>query len=156
MPKKICENCKKEFISNDKRRKCCGWVCRNIRISKMYKGKEFTQEHKDNIKKNHHDVSGKNNPKWRGGKRPDGHGYIWVWSPDHPYKDNRGYVREHRLVMEKKIGRYLLPEEIVHHMDHNKSNNDINNLMLYESKSAHVKHHYQSGDYGIKNAPKKS
>ena len=50
---------------------------------------------------------------------------------------------EHRLVMEKQIGRYLTKEEIVHHVDLNKTSNDINNLCLYESNSAHRFAHAQ-------------
>lgn len=36
--------------------------------------------------------------------------------------------------MEKKLGRFINPkEEFVHHIDHNKQNNDINNLELLTS-----------------------
>lgn len=33
-----------------------------------------------------------------------------------------------RVLMERKLGRELLPEEDVHHIDGNKSNNDLSNL----------------------------
>lgn len=40
------------------------------------------------------------------------------------------YIYEHRLVMEQAIGRSLLPYETVHHMDGNKANNKLENLLL--------------------------
>src|ERR1700757_3616663 len=82
---------------------------------------------------------GPNNPNWSGGEYINDQGYRYILSPDHPYKGIRGYVREHRLVMEKYLGRYLDPQEDVHHIDHNKLNNDINNLELFPTRAAHLK-----------------
>lgn len=56
--------------------------------------------------------------------------YFAVLSPHHPYADGKGYVMEHRLVMEKHIGRFLKPDEVIHHIDENPKNNDISNLRL--------------------------
>ena len=55
------------------------------------------------------------NPMYKNGKITTSGGYISIFYPDHPYSSKSGYIREHRLVMEKHIGRYLTPEEIVHH-----------------------------------------
>lgn len=72
-------------------------------------------------------------------------GYILVLKRGHPSADRDGYVPEHRLVMENKIGRYLNPKEVVHHKDGNRSNNKVGNLELMPSQSKHMSHHYPKG-----------
>lgn len=74
---------------------------------------------------------------WNGGRFVDVDGYVLVKCPGHPYAENRGYVREHRLVMEKKLGRFLEPTEVVHHKDRNPANNDPDNLEVYLNNSEH-------------------
>lgn len=67
-------------------------------------------------------------------------GYKMIYKPEHPHSDGKGYIREHILVMEKYLGRYLTEDEVVHHIDENKLNNDISNLQLmtkYEHKCYH-------------------
>lgn len=75
-------------------------------------------------------IRNKHNPNYRGGRISSGQGYIMVLSPNHPRRNKRGYVLEHRLVMEKHAGRYLRLDEIVHHIDGDRSNNKIENLFL--------------------------
>lgn len=53
---------------------------------------------------------------------------------------------EHRLVFEKHLGRKLKSEEVVHHIDGDKGNNLLSNLMLFPTKSAHTKFHMKNGD----------
>ncbi len=45
--------------------------------------------------------------------------------------------------MEKSLGRKLDKNEIVHHIDNNVNNNDLNNL-LYANKSEHLKCHWRT------------
>jgi hypothetical protein len=68
----------------------------------------------------------------------DKSGYVMIWSPTHPRKTQRGYVQEHRLVMEKHLGRYLEPHEVVHHLNDIKNDNRIENLQLLHSPSEHT------------------
>lgn len=76
---------------------------------------------------------------WNGGRKIDKNDYILVKCPDHPYATVGGYVREHRLVMEMVIDRYLFPHEVVHHKDGNHQNNNPDNLVLYETNGQHLK-----------------
>jgi hypothetical protein len=87
------------------------------------------------------DRTGENNPRWRGGRYYAVSGYVYVYAPDHPHATKQGYVMEHRLVMEKRLGRYLDPAEQVHHIDHVKDHNSDENLELMESASEHRVHH---------------
>lgn len=51
-------------------------------------------------------------------------------------------IKYHRYVMQKHLGRKLLSSELVHHKDHNKLNNNLENLEIMSS-SEHMKHHWQ-------------
>jgi HNH endonuclease len=75
---------------------------------------------------------GEKSPAWRGGKQMR-RGYVWTWCPDHPSRSNtaKAYVLEHRLVMEKHLGRYLTRDEHVHHINGIRDDNRIENLELW-------------------------
>ena len=78
--------------------------------------------------------SGPANNMWKGGIIDAGQGYIMVLTPNHPNASSTGYVREHRLVMEKHLGRYLFSDETVHRKNGVKSDNRIENLELWSSR----------------------
>jgi hypothetical protein len=67
------------------------------------------------------------------------------YAPNHPYKNNKNYVREHRLMMEHYIGRILLPTEVVHHINNVPYDNRIENLILFSTKADHTRHHNPNG-----------
>lgn len=74
---------------------------------------------------------GSANPNWRGGRTVTSHGYVLVKAPWHPGSDVRGYIYEHRLVMEAKLGRPVAPGERIRHIDRDPSNNHPSNLQIW-------------------------
>ena len=83
---------------------------------------------------------GPKSPAYRRGLK-NSTGYIGILTRDHPYRCQRNYYPEHRLVMEEYLGRYLSPLEVVHHINEKRDDNRIENLMLFNSNSGHVKFH---------------
>lgn len=74
---------------------------------------------------------GKKHWSWKGGRvKTLPEGYIHIYNPDHPNATKRRYVLEHRMVMEKYLGRYLKKWEYVHHKNGIKDDNRIQNLEL--------------------------
>lgn len=78
-----------------------------------------------------------NHPKWNGGKIIDKNGYPMILNRKHPHARKNGYVLEHILIMEKKLGRSLKDDEIVHHINMDKSDNRLENLDLLSSSKVH-------------------
>lgn len=74
---------------------------------------------------------GEKNPNWKGG-RVRQNGYILIKAPGHPRADVNGYVREHRLTVERALGRYLRADELVHHINSIRDDNRLENLQLVD------------------------
>lgn len=88
------------------------------------------------------DQEGEKNSFWRGGRTQDEFGYVMVRCKEHPRASKLGgYVPEHILVAENKIGRRLNPDEVVHHINGIKWDNAPDNLCVM-TKSQHSKLHW--------------
>ncbi len=95
----------------------------------------MTDEHRKNISISR---KGKRSNHFKNGKMHNS-GYTLIFLPEHPFSNNLGYVREHRLVLENHLNRYLKPNEVTHHVNKIRNDNRIKNLMLFNSHSAHVR-----------------
>jgi hypothetical protein len=82
-------------------------------------------------------------------------GYVIVFFPSHPNSNKDGYILEHRLKVELKIKRLLKSEEVVHHIDSDKTNNNIENLMLFKSNNEHKAFENKVKQFGFTNPIKK-
>lgn len=72
---------------------------------------------------------GKSNPNWKGGEYKTSRGYITVRTPTHPRAGKNGYVMRSRLVLEQKLGRYLLDGYEPHHINEIKDDDRPENLI---------------------------
>jgi hypothetical protein len=97
-----------------------------IKIGLSHKGRRHSSE---SIVKMQNRKKKENHPRWKGIWKHSS-GYIYVYSPEHPNKNLRDSVLQHRLVMEKKLGRYLEPQELVHHRNGIKNDNREENLQI--------------------------
>lgn len=83
--------------------------------------------------------SGERHPGWKGGFVVR-KGYLYQHFPEHPFSTKSGYVLVHRLAMERRIGRHLRPDEVVHHLNRDRMDNRIENLFLFPSNGHHLRH----------------
>ena len=74
------------------------------------------------------DKRGRYNSKWRGGVRMS-QGRQLVFMPNHPHPNTqKTYVLGYRLVIEKRLGRFLSGDELVHHINGDTTDNRPENL----------------------------
>lgn len=144
----ICEVCGKKFKTYAYQRRgkyiTCSRKCFGVISRKILSGRKAPWVDKNKSLKKlmpYLYQKGKNHPHWKGGRLRHSAGYIFIYCPEHPNASQDGYVLEHRLIMEKNIGRYLTKEEKVHHINKKTSDNRIENLVLFSSQADHIKYH---------------
>lgn len=142
--KRFCTNCQSQICINGKSGLCNKCIRQGLlngfynkthskqskKIIGIKSKNKFTPKYMEKLRK-----------KFEGFRKKMSSGYIYVTKYKHPRKNSQGDVAEHRLMIEKKIGRYLNAAEEVHHKDLNKSNNKISNLYLCSNKSKHKQAH---------------
>ncbi len=82
------------------------------------------------------------NVNWKGGRIGGNGDYVHILFRNHPKANKAGYIMEHRLIMEKKIGRFLNKDDVVHHINKKKDDNRIENLVLL-GKIEHDTFHFK-------------
>jgi len=110
------------------------------KISAKMKGHRFNlgRRHSETIRKHMSEAkTGPRNPHWNGGRFKSSLGYILIKIPGHRGANAQGYVPEHRLVMEAKLGRGLNDDEVVHHINGIRDDNRPENLQLFPSEGEH-------------------
>lgn len=123
MKVKMCLNCSREFVPKRKEQIYCSRSCASVS-----KGKKSSQW-----------MSTKKNA-FKTGRLVTEDGYIKVQCGNHPWLRKNHYMSEHVKVMEEYIGRRIRPNEVVHHKDGNKTNNEILNLVLLTRREHHRLH----------------
>jgi hypothetical protein len=84
---------------------------------------------------------GRFNGHWKGGNFRTSEGRVMIMAKHHPYPNHTGgYVFRYRMIMEKHLGRILLPPELVHHKNEVVDDDRIENLKVITRKD-HINHH---------------
>ncbi len=120
-------------LTKQKRNKLCSVECRGKWLAKIHKGRRLNTGRT-------HFKKGQPSNNYIGFQRTE-KGYIIIHKPDWPSANKRGYVREHRYVMEQHLGRSLLPTEDIHHLNHVRTDNRLENLEVL-THSEHSKLHH--------------
>lgn len=131
---------KKGHIPWNKGKKCPQLSGKN---HPMY-GKHHSEEHKKKISESEKGKIVKKGNKsyaWKGGRIKHSRGYVYIYQPNHPYVSGKNYVFEHRLVIEKYLGKYLETEKVIHHINGIVDDNRIRNLMVFTKNVYHRNFH---------------
>ena len=136
-----CKKCKK--IISPVSTYC--YKCRAL-YNNSFKGKKHTKKSKMIIgKKSKEKYTTKYLEKIRKkvkGKKSIVNGYIYIKDYEHPNRNDVNQILEHRKVMSNYLNRPLKKEEIVHHINCDKTDNRIKNLYLYSSFTQHLNAHH--------------
>lgn len=148
----ICPHCQTIFLGYRKQtRRYCSQECNGV-----YRGQEWakwgivgSEKAKETPKSK--GMKGEKNPAWKGGvtyfKRKGKYAdqsIKYVRCPQEFISMARkdGYVMEHRLKVAQAIGRTLTKVECVHHINHDATDNRLENLMLFATNADHKRYEH--------------
>jgi hypothetical protein len=77
--------------------------------------------------------------KSRGKKKRESNGYILIKNYEHPNRNSHNDILEHIFVMSEYLGRPIEHNEVVHHIDSDRTNNTLSNLYLYKNRREHMR-----------------
>jgi len=119
----------------------CSCGCgKEIKMTKLIKWKLKNGQKNFYIKG--HFPKGDKHHSWKGGKTVDDKGYRFIRDPFHPNSRKNGYVAEAHLVMSEYLGRPINTKtEVVHHINGNKIDNRLENLVVIK-RTEHPKIHF--------------
>lgn len=160
--KKTCLYCRRQFDAHENRNKFCSRLCYHTSTrgnptwntgTKGVMKPNQTSFKKGlipwNKGKENPALKGSKNPNWKGGIKYV-NGYKFISSPTHPFCNNQGYIREHHLVAEKCLKRYIQPYEVIHHINGVVDDNQPSNLFIFSSNSEHQKYEGLKNKYSLK------
>lgn len=100
------------------------------KIGRATKGRKLTSKQRAAISERNKGKRRRNDYEFGGHEKKRDDGYIIVYCPQHPNATNEGYVMKHRLVMERALGIRLASDYVVHHINHVRDDNRLENLAL--------------------------
>lgn len=145
-PNATCPICGEEFWVKPSQLERYNVVCCSKKCSLEWRKIKMTGEN------NHqYGLIGEANSSWKSNEKITNYGYKQIRVLDHPFGTSEHWVFEHRLVAEKYLlteensveingKKYLKPEYDVHHIDENRLNNSVENLLVL-LKSDHRRLH---------------
>ena len=113
----------KEFWNDERKKQKSNEVQKKYRNGQMTHMKQVWEETSKRI-------TGKSNPRYRHGHK---NGYEMC-------KVNGSWKPTHRVIIEQHLGRKLKKDEVVHHINHDKLDNRLENLKVM-TISEHIKYH---------------
>lgn len=129
-----CRTCGREYVTRSRNRNCPHCVFESLKHPCADCGQQCDSRAERCLAcSSARSPKSHESPHWKGGRTKTFQGYVLIKAHGHPRarKSGGNYVREHILVMEAILGRYLLPGESVHHKNGQRDDNRPENLELW-------------------------